>query len=345
MPIIFTICSNNYLAQATVLGNSIRVQHPTYRFIICLVDEKNEKIPYDTIGHELIPVAEIEPDLKKLVIKYDIVELNTCIKPRVFEYLFSSSNADKIIYLDPDTRVFGPFNELEKRLEQFSVVLTPHIYSPIPMDGHSPQEKLFLKFGIYNLGFIAVSRGEESLKLISWWKNWTYHLGFGQSGGVFLDQLPLNHAPIFFKDVLVLQHTGYNMAPWNLHERYLSEKEGRYLVNEKTPLIFYHFSSFRVDSGELPVHNYTRFTMKERPDLLHIHQAYNNELKTAGYFFYSAIPCQYVLEREKYLQNAKTEKWKSRGLHKKIALWILRSNAFKKLGNLISIHNSNQGSL
>ncbi|HEX4374282.1 MAG TPA: hypothetical protein VHZ50_13355, partial [Puia sp.] len=84
----FTICSNNYLAQATVLGNSVKLHNPSYQFTIFLVDEKNEKIDYEKIGHEIIPVHLIEPDLDKLVLKYDIIELNTCIKPRIFEYLF-----------------------------------------------------------------------------------------------------------------------------------------------------------------------------------------------------------------------------------------------------------------
>jgi hypothetical protein len=130
------------------------------------------------------------------------------------------------------------------------------------------------------------------------------------------------------------------MAPWNLHERYLSEKNGSCFVNQNAPLVFYHFSSFRVDSGELPVFNYDRFYMKDRPDLLSIYTFYNNELKEAGFNFYRNIPCKYVLDRKRFLEKVKSEKWKKRAFHKKIALLILRSRSFKKLGTLISIHNS-----
>ncbi|HEX4371787.1 MAG TPA: hypothetical protein VHZ50_00650, partial [Puia sp.] len=83
------------------------------------------------------------------------------------------------------------------------------------------------------------------------------------------------------------------------------------------------------------------FNMKSRPDLIAIHDVYNNELKSAGYNFYATIPCSYVLYRKQSIKKLKAEKWKSRPLHKKIALLLLRSNAFKKLGNLIVIHNSN----
>src|ERR1700721_417342 len=108
----FTVCSNNYLAQATVLGNSLKVHNPSYRFIIFLVDEKHESINYDEIGHEIIPVHLIEAEFRELSLKYDIIELNTAIKPRVVEYLFKEKNAEKVIYLDPDVKVYARFEEL-----------------------------------------------------------------------------------------------------------------------------------------------------------------------------------------------------------------------------------------
>ncbi len=84
----FTLCSNNYLAQAQVLGNSLKQFHPESNFIIGLVDEKIKEIDYSRIPFEVLPVSSIEPKLDELLTKYDIIELNTCIKPAMFEYLF-----------------------------------------------------------------------------------------------------------------------------------------------------------------------------------------------------------------------------------------------------------------
>jgi hypothetical protein len=65
-------------------------------------------------------------------------------------------------------------------------------------------------------------------------------------------------------------------------------------VNLDMPLVFFHFSSFRVDSGELPLHYYTRFSMKDRPDLVALYAAYNEELKSAGHARYSRIRWAYA---------------------------------------------------
>jgi len=326
----FTICSNNYLAQATVLGNSLKQFHPTASFLIILVDEKNDSINYQAIPFEILPVATIEPGLRELLIKYDIIELNTCVKPRVVEYLFQERDADTVVYLDPDIQLFEKLTELESALQKHLIILTPHIYTPIPIDDKKPSENTFLNYGLYNLGFIALRNGNETMRFVSWWKEHTYKQGFfNVKDGLFVDQLPINLVPLFFKEVYILQHFGYNMAPWNLHERYLTQQGDQYLINDKDRLKFFHFSSFRFDGNELPLHHYDRFRLKDRPDLHAIYGAYNQALKTAGYTFYAGFPCIYVNQRQQYLQQKYLEDWKKKPLLKRIALRVLRYLPFR----------------
>ncbi len=105
-------------------------------------------------------------------------------------------------------------SDLQKYLENYSIVLVPHIYTPIPMDGKTPQESNFLNYGIYNLGFIAVKNTTISVQFIRWWKDTTYNFGFfSVKDGLFVDQLPINLVPIFFEEVYIITHFGYNMAP------------------------------------------------------------------------------------------------------------------------------------
>jgi hypothetical protein len=320
--IFFTICSNNYLAQATVLGNSIAKHHPGAGFIVVLVDERTTAVDYTSIPFEVLPIHEVEPNLNDLIIKYDIVELNTCIKPRIFEYLAHERNEQQIIYLDPDIKIYSPLSTIQSALEASAIVLTPHIYTPIPLDGKAPGENTFLNFGIYNLGFIAIRVTEESNRFISWWKERTYEQGYSSvQYGLYVDQLYINLVPVFFKDVCVLNDNGCNMAPWNLHERFLTYSNNDIIINGTNTLKFFHFSSFRIDTGELPVHYYTRFYMKDRPDLVRLYKEYNDELKAAGYLFYSPLKCSYILKREQYLQ----QKWKKKPLLKRMAIRTLRT--------------------
>jgi hypothetical protein len=289
----FTLCSNNYLAKAVVLGESLRRHEPDAVFIVVLVDKKTTEIDYAALPFEVLPMEDIEPLSEELARKYDIVELNTCVKPRVFEYLFTERNAARVVYLDPDIRVYAPFHELDEAFKRGNVAVTPHALTPIPYDGKSPTDNHLLRFGVYNFGFIALARDEETLRLTTWWKERTYTAGFNNpEAGQFVDQLYGNLMPVIFRGVTVLRHEGYNMAPWNLHERRLTREGGRYLVSGK-PLVFFHFSSFRLDSGELPIHHYTRYSMKDRPDLAELYADYNADLKAAGNARYAPIRWAY----------------------------------------------------
>jgi hypothetical protein len=298
MNTFFTLCSNNYLAQATVLGASVKQHEPDAAFIIVLVDKKTADVDYAAIPFEVLPMGDIEPRTDELAAKYDIVELNTCVKPRVFEYLFTERGAERVIYLDPDIRVYAPFTELDHVFAPgaVNVAVTPHALTPIPFDGKSPTDNHILRFGVYNFGFVALARDEETLRLASWWKERTYTAGYIKpEEGQFVDQIYGNLMPVIFRGVGIVRHEGYNMAPWNLHERTLTREgtAGRFLVNGK-PLVFFHFSSFRIDSGELPVHHYNRFAMKDRPDLAPLYAEYNDALKAAGYDRYRPVPWAYA---------------------------------------------------
>ena len=192
-------------------------------------------------------------------------------------------NFRRVIFLDPDIKLFNTLTHLFNSLDGANILLTPHILSPIPIDGKKPQEQSFLMFGIYNLGFIGISHTDESMNFLRWWKNRTFSLGYMDTyHGIYVDQLPINQAPLFFKSVLVLQDRGLNMAPWNLHERWLSNTNGQLMVNHEEILKFYHFSSYKAGIPELPEHYYDRFVMKDRPDLLQIYQEYDNNLIEAG---------------------------------------------------------------
>jgi len=58
--------------------------------------------------------------------KYSILELSTAVKPYAFEYLFRSHSPDRIVYLDPDIRIYSPLCKVVDALETADIVLTPH---------------------------------------------------------------------------------------------------------------------------------------------------------------------------------------------------------------------------
>ncbi len=310
MKVYFTICSNNYLAYATVLGRSLKRHEPGAVFYIFLCDKKIAGIDYPSLADEVIAVETIEPAMQALSLKYNIIELNTCVKPRVMEYLLNERDFDKVIYLDPDVQVFHSLAFLETDLERANILLTPHIYTPIPLDDKQPSESVFLNYGLYNLGFIALRQHAETNRFLAWWKERTYAQGFiDVYNGIFVDQLPVNFVPLFFTGVVVLQDRGLNMAPWNLHERMLSLEDNRMIVNKTDWLKFYHFSSIVPGVQELPVFRYNRFTLHERPDLASLYNGYIEALQEAGHVYYSKLENKYAAGRRMHLRKQKRNKW------------------------------------
>jgi hypothetical protein len=285
MTLAFTLCSNNYLAQAITLGNSLIFHNPACKFVIGLVDRKNSSIDYSDVPFEIVEVENIGIfDFKELYLKYNITELNTAVKPFYFHYFFSDRrDITSVIYLDPDILVYSPLKEVEKELMGSEIIITPHFTTPLN-DNKLQTEEDFLNAGLYNLGFIAVKNSPEGNRMIHWWAERLRNKAFiDLKRGLFTDQIWINFVPLFFKKVKILNHPGYNLAYWNLHERLLSEGAGEYLVNEKYPLVFYHFSGFNPLIPEILSKYQNRYTFEGRPDVLKLFIEYSEKLYLNGY--------------------------------------------------------------
>jgi hypothetical protein len=298
MKICFTLCSNNYLAQASLLAGSFLQHNQDYQFYIGLIDAKVTEVKYPKHSNLHVLAFDEIIDARQLGYMssiYKIVELNTSAKPFYFAWFFSQFADCTVIYLDPDIYVYHPFSFIEKALEEYDFVITPHCLTPIPLDGKMPQERSFMKYGIYNLGFIAIRRSAESIAYIEWLKERLSVLCYSEVGlGVYVDQSWVNFLPIFFKKVLVSHHPGMNAAFWNLHERQFSVKEGVTYVNAAFPLLFFHFSSFRTGNWQQLAEGQTRYTTVSRPDVKHLFEKYAHAFIAARQQYNAAIQCVYT---------------------------------------------------
>jgi hypothetical protein len=295
--LVFTICSANYLAQAITLGNSLQATNPDVEFRIYLVDrlegrqEVRERVPFKLIEIEEVPVTDFEG----MVLRYNVIELNTSVKPYIFDHILKTElDIQKIVYLDPDIMVFQPLIHLFETLDNYNIVVTPHILTPSDDNPNVPQESSFLATGMYNLGFIAIKRSGQTFLFLDWWKDRLVNQGYARHEiHLFFDQKWINFAPVFFDGVYIEKNVGYNMAPWNLHERLLNKENQIYIVNKMEPLLFFHFSSYSTKNPhKISVH--TKYTFELRPDLIEIIQLYHSQLlkndedyyKKLDYFFY-----------------------------------------------------------
>ena len=82
MKIAFTLCSNNYLAQAKTLGDSLIKYNPGYKFIIGLIDKLTSEINYTSdIGYEIIPLEDI--GINETYLLENLVSLVELISPEI----------------------------------------------------------------------------------------------------------------------------------------------------------------------------------------------------------------------------------------------------------------------
>ena len=323
MKIVFTICSNNYLAQAKVLVDSFFEHNNSsdYNFIIGLCDRKSTLINYDDYSNCTIVVIEDLniPNFEQMYLNYNIIELNTSIKPYFFSYVFNEFNPELVFYIDPDICIYDSFSVVESEMSQHDILLTPHIFTPIPLDGHIPQENVFLNYGLYNLGFLGLRKSSVTFQLLKWWSAQLQSNCINNPAeGYFVDQLPMNHVPVFFDRVLVSRNYGLNVAYWNLHERQISKKNDIYKVNNTTDLVFFHFSNYNPKKDTLISPSFTRFAMSEYPIILDLYSAYHDKLLQNNFLKIANVPCYFVVLREEYIGRCNYEKLKKEFFLKKI---------------------------
>lgn len=268
-----TIVSPNYLAYARTLAASYTAQHPGQPFFVLIVADLTDPAPFHGMGFTPVLLRELPiADVRGEAMKYDILELNTNVKPTFLKHLFRTHGFDAVVYLDPDIYCYAPLAPVFDPIAAgATAVLTPHMTTPI-LDGKSPSEQDLLVNGTYNLGFIGVKNSPEGIKLLDWWEERVLKLGFSEGRtGLFVDQKWLNHAPGLFADVHISRHAGLNMAYWNIHERTL-ERDGqnytvRSAITDNVPLCFFHFSGIVVKDPKVLSKHTNRFTLAERTDL------------------------------------------------------------------------------
>lgn len=247
-----TIASGNYLAYVRVLRDSVARHAPDAAFRVLVVDRPSDALrkALDASSLHWTYAEELGlPDFEQLAFKFDVVELNTALKPSFLKRLFRDG-FEHVVYLDPDIRMLASPAVVLDALHDAQIVLTPHALAPV-MDGKRPSDIDYLRQGSYNLGFIGLRTGSDAQAFLDWWERRCLGQGFNDfTFGVFVDQKWIDLAPSYFSSVKILRHPGCNVAYWNLHERVLGRAGDAYTANGE-PLVFFHFSGVNANAPHL----------------------------------------------------------------------------------------------
>ena len=311
--VAFTICATNYVGLAKVLERSIYKHYKDLDFYIIVADEPSEVVRNSFEENILVAKDVLDYSEQKwyeMAFKYNLTEFCTAIKPASILYLLGKGY-EKCIYFDPDIFVYSSIELIYNYLDNYNAVVTPHI-TEIEKDytGNLKEDRLLFS-GTFNLGFFAINNASLSCNFLEWWSKRLEDYCFANlTESLFTDQKWVDMLPSFFSDkLLVCRNKGLNMAPWNFHERVVSEDDGvLYVANRfeansaKTPLVFVHYSGYNYKallSGEVEQKNIKK--MAQYTDLGVIFDVYRTAL-TEGQF------SQYIDQNYTYNYYNVTEK-------------------------------------
>ena len=237
----------SYLNRARVLFQTLRRFHPDWELVALITDRPPEGLRFDPANEPFDRVVWAEdlaiPDFQGWLFKHDVVEVCTAVKGP-FLHQACGWGADAVIYLDPDTALFGSLAPLETWLEDHDILLTPHLVDPNDTaEAIRDNDLSASRTGIFNLGFVAVRTKGEGARFARWWNDrlldWCYD---DMPNGIFVDQRWCDHVPALFDKVKVVRDPGYNVASWNLSTRTVAvRKDGQVTINGQ-PLRFWHFT-------------------------------------------------------------------------------------------------------
>ncbi|MFC1613122.1 glycosyl transferase [Patescibacteria group bacterium] len=242
-----TPLDKNYLYRGIALHTSLINHCPNFKLWILCMDD----VAYNTLNKmqldkvEIISLKEVEnEDLLSIKSKRRGEEYCWTCKPALLLYILKNNkDLDIITYLDSDTFFFSSPEKIFNNFLNKSIILTPHRFPPENKNQKHTK-------GIYNAGMLSFKNNIEALKCLQWWNKkcieWCYHY---YEAGKMSDQLYLNDWTERFRNVYILEHKGINLAPWNVSQYTIIQKDNKILIDGMN-LIFYHFQSLKIYSKQ-----------------------------------------------------------------------------------------------
>ena len=279
---VFTSCTNNYIPKARILASSLKSFHPNWTFCLLLGEAPPqgfalENEPFDRlVTFDQLPI----PKYPGWLFRHRVVEVCTAAKgPALFHFLAREKH-DKVMYIDPDIMVCNTLSPLETMLDGHDILLTPHQLAPQETPRSvEDNERVALKYGVFNLGFAAAARRGDGLRFARWWRDRLLEYCYDDiPNGLFTDQRWCDLAPAFFPNLGIVRDPGCNAASWNLTDRTITRAaDGTFLANGG-PLRFYHFTGFDSGAGDGMTARYA----KNMPAVHELWAIYREKLAASG---------------------------------------------------------------
>jgi len=241
---VVTHCDSNYLSRAVSLILSLQRNGFMGRIVVFTHDvQAYEKISGLSIRNlKIFLITELElqfPEIVEAKSNRPTIEYYYCITPFLLKYIQVFYPGRLSIYLDADLYFFQPISDVVAGMNESTIAITPHRFTD--------KNRNLEKYGLFNVGLVCFGNGDMANKVLDWWANRCLESTSQElSKGIYGDQKYLDRFQEINPEVIILQDSGINAAPWNLNDS--GSFDGRVWVESesgKSDLIFFHFSGLK----------------------------------------------------------------------------------------------------
>ena len=247
-----TLFDSNYLDKGLTLYYSMVKNIPNFRLYVFAFDDKCYEILKKENLPNLIPISLQEFETEDLLkVKQERTSAEYCwtCSPWVIKYVLDNYDERICTYIDADMKFFSSpqvvFDEMKER--NASIIIVPHRFK-----SDEEEREAYNKVGSYCVEFNAFVKDNDGLKALNWWAErcleWCYYAVPGTTEW-YGDQKYLNVFPERFKGVMVCDHYGVGLAPWNIN-LVDYDNENNDIINVKVkktgevfPIVLFHFEN------------------------------------------------------------------------------------------------------
>ncbi len=243
-----TYFDRNFLIQGLALWRSLAAHDADAVLWVLTLDEFTA-IALREIGGtwlKVVPLTTLEaddPELSATQTGRSRVEYYFTLSPCWPRWLLRRHpEIEQVTYIDADLFFFSDPAPIFTAME--------HVHASVLITSHRFPSWLshYEKHGIYNVGILAFRNDEAGRACLEDWRTRCLEWCFDRlEGARYADQKYLEAWPARWGEaVLVLDHPGVNLAPWNWGGHQIQYTSDNAVTVDGEPLIIYHFARFRV---------------------------------------------------------------------------------------------------
>lgn len=275
-----TFFDKNYLSRGLVLYNSLKEYTSDFElYILCLDDftkdyfEKNRADFPELKTVQLTDVEENDPELAIAKSNRTRIEYYFTLSPCLPLYLLEKFNLPHICSLDADVLFLNSPKSHFDKLNDFSIVITPHKFSD--------EITHLSKFGMYNVSFQIFKNNKIGLACLQKWKEECIEFcgdEYDEVNDRFADQKYLDKwLNLYPNEVFVLNDNVSGLAPWNLNNYKVEKKVNSFFSNNEQ-MIFYHFHHFKIFNEEWAANGFDVYKVKYQKGIDDLYLEYWNKI-------------------------------------------------------------------